>query len=66
MKVLIFPFDNKRHVKFHLGADRKENSHYVQNRVSLFYVSKITGINTRMTAIFEVTADIFNVYIIRT
>jgi len=68
MKVLIFPFDNKRHVKFYLGTDRKENSHYAQNRAPphLFYVLKINGINTRMTGIFEVRANIFNVHIIRT
>jgi len=32
MKVLVFPFDNKRRVKFYLVTDRKENSHYAQNR----------------------------------
>lgn len=41
MKVLIFPFDKKRHAKFYLVRDRKENSHYAQMRVPCFMCQKL-------------------------
>jgi len=41
IKFLVFPFDNKRRVKFYLVTDRKENSHFAQNRAPLFMCKKL-------------------------